>query len=84
MLAAGHESRRSTPVRLKVRIEAKRLTDPVTCERRDHCRQPSWSADIDYRSLRAGMRIQIYVVLTDKSALAQVVYVEPAWPRSVE
>jgi len=75
------ESRRSTRVPLKVWIEVKDLTEPLTCEGETivvnlHGARISTSVP-----LRVGMKIQIHVVLTDKRALAQVVYVDPDWPR---
>jgi hypothetical protein len=83
-MSLGHsdrESRRSTRVPLKVWIEAKGVTEPLTCEGETivvnlHGARISTSVP-----LRVGMKIQIHVVLTDKRALAQVVYVDPDWPR---
>jgi len=77
----ARESRRSTRVQLKVRIEAKGLTEPLTCEGETivvNLHGARMSASVP---LHVGTRIEIYVILTDKRALAQVVYVDPDWPR---
>ena len=78
---SDRESRRSTRVPLKVWIEAKGVTEPLTCEGETivvnlHGARISTSVP-----LLVGMTILIHVVLTDKRALAQVVYVDPDWPR---
>jgi hypothetical protein len=77
----ARESRRSTRVQLKVRIEAKGLTDPLTCEGETIVVNIHGARISTTVPLRVGMRIQIYVILTDKYALAQVVYVDPDWSR---
>jgi len=80
----ARESRKSTRVQLKVRIEAKGLTEPLTCEGKTIVVNLHGARMSTTMSLDVGMRIEIHVILTDKRALAQVVYVDPDWPRPVE
>jgi hypothetical protein len=77
----ARESRRSTRLRLKVRIEAKSLTEPLTCEGETIVVNHHGALISTTVPLRVGMRIEIHVILTDKRAPAQVVYVDPDWPR---
>jgi hypothetical protein len=74
------ESRRSTRVPLKVVISAQGLNEPLTCDgdtivvnrhgARISCTVP----------LQVGLKIEIYVIITDKRAAAEVVYVDPEHP----
>ncbi len=75
------ESRRSTRVRLKVRIQAQGVTEPLTCEGETIVVNRHGALISATVPLRVGMRIEIHVILTDQRALAQVVYVDPDWPR---
>jgi hypothetical protein len=77
----ARESRRSTRVQLKVRIQAKGLTEPLTCEGETIVVNLHGARMSTTVPLRVGMRIEIHVILTDKHAFAQVVYVDPDWPR---
>ena len=77
----ARESRRSTRVQLKVRIEAQGLTEPLTCEGETIVVNLHGARMSTTMPLRVGMRIEIHVTLTDKRALAQVVYVDPDFPR---
>ena len=75
------ESRRSTRVRLKVAIEAQGLTEPLTCEGETITVNLHGALLSTAVPLRVGMRIEIRVILTDKRASAEVVYVDPEHPR---
>lgn len=77
-------SRRSTRVRLKVRIDAKGLTEPLTCEGETLVVNRHGALIWATVPLRVGTRIEIHVILTDERGLAQVVYVDPDSPRTVE
>jgi len=77
----ARESRRSTRVQLKVGIEAEGLTEPLTCEGETIVVNLHGARMSTTVPLRVGMRIEIHVTLTDKRALAQVVYVDPDVPR---
>ena len=77
----AREPRRSARVQLKVRIEAKGLADPLTCEGETLVVNLHGARISTTAPLRVGMRIEIHVILTDKRALAQVVWVDPDWPR---
>ena len=64
---SDRQSRKSTRVPLKVWIEAKGVTEPLTCEGETivvnlHAARISTSVP-----LRVGMKIQIHVVRTDKT-----------------
>ena len=77
-MGAGHqESRRSTRVRMKVRIEAKGLAEPLTCEGETIVVSLHGALILTTVTLRVGMRIELHVILTGKRALADVVYVDP-------
>ena len=75
------ESRRSTRVPLRIIIVAKSLTEALTCDGETisvNRHGALISSDIQ---LRVGMKIEIHVILTDKRAHAEVVYVDPERPR---
>jgi phosphoribosylformylglycinamidine (FGAM) synthase PurS component len=75
------ESRRSTRVRMKVTIEVQSVTEPLTCEGETITVNLHGALISTTVPLRVGMRIEIHVILTDKRAAAQVVYVDPDRPR---
>ena len=77
----SRESRRSTRVRLKVEIEARGLTEPLTCEAETFVVNLHGALILTAVALRVGMTISIHVHLTDKLATAEVVYVDPDQPR---
>ena len=60
------ESRRSTRVQLTVRIEAKGLTEPLTCEGETIVVNLDGARMSTSVPVRVGTRIEIYVILTDK------------------
>lgn len=74
------ESRRSTRVPLKVVIRAQGVSEPVMCDGETiivnrHGARISCSVP-----LHVGLKIEIHVIMTDKRANAQVVYVDPERP----
>ena len=71
------ESRRSTRVRLKVRIEALGVSEPLTCEGETLVGNLHATLILTVDALRVGIKIGIHVLLTDKRAIADVVYVDP-------
>lgn len=75
------ESRRSTRVRLKVVIEARGITEPLACDGETLVVNLHGALIMTAVPLRVGMKIEIHVILTDKRAAAQVVYVDPDHPR---
>jgi len=75
------ESRRSTRVRLKVRIEVLGVSEPLTCEGETLVVNLHGALILTAVALRVGMKIGIHVLLTDKRAIADVVYVDPEQPR---
>jgi hypothetical protein len=75
------ESRRSTRVRLKVRIEALGVSEPLTCEGETFVVNLHGALILTALALRVGMKIGIHVLLTGKRAIADVVYVDPEQPR---
>ncbi len=60
------ESRRSTRVGLKVRIDVKGLAEPLTCEGETIVVNRHGALISTTVQLRVGMRVEIYVILTDK------------------
>lgn len=81
MTAGRRESRRSTRVRINVQIEAKGVADPIRCDGETIVVNRHGALILTTVGLRVGMRIELRVVLTGKSALADVVYVDPDHPR---
>ena len=79
--AVARESRRSTRVRLQVRIEALGMSEPLTCEGETLVFNLHGALILTSVGLRIGMKICIHVLLTDKRAMADVVYVDPEQPR---
>ena len=77
----ARESRRSTRVRMKIQIKAQDVAEPLTCDGETIVVNLQGALISTTVALRVGMRIEIHVILTDKRALAQVVYVDPEWPR---
>lgn len=75
------ESRRSTRVRLKVVIEAQSATESLTCEGETITVNLHGALISTAVALSVGMRIAIHVYLTDKRAMAEVVYVDSDQPR---
>jgi len=77
----ARENRRSTRVRIKIRIAAQAVTEPLVCEGETIVINLHGALISTSIPLRVGMRIEIHVMLTDKRALGQVVYVDPERPR---
>jgi len=77
----NRESRRSTRVRLKVRIEALGLSEPLICEGETFVVNLHGALILTAVALRVGMKIGIHVLLSGKRAIADVVYVDPDQPR---
>jgi len=76
------ESRRSTRVPLKIIIVAQSLTEPLTCDDGETIMVNRHGALISSTvPLRVGMKVEIHVIVTDKRARAEVVYVDPERPR---
>ena len=75
------EFRRSTRVPMKVVIEAKGVTQPLTCDGETivvNLHGALISTDVP---LRVGMKIQIHVFMTNTRGAADVVHVDPERPR---
>ena len=75
------DRRRSTRVRLKVAIEAQAAIEPLSCEGETVTVNLHGALITTLVPLRVGMRIEIRVILTDKRAAAEVVYIDPEQPR---
>ena len=75
------ESRRSTRVRLKVRIEALGVSEALTCEGETFVVNLHGALILTTVALRVGMKIGIHVLPTGKRTIADVVYVDPEQPR---
>jgi hypothetical protein len=74
------ESRRSTRVPLKVEIAARGVNEPVICDGETLVVNRHGALIVCAVPLRMGLRIEIHVILTDKRAAAEVVYVDPDRP----
>jgi hypothetical protein len=75
------EARRSTRVQLKVVIEAKGVTEPLTCDGETLVINLHGALISTAVPLRAGMKIQVHVLSTTIRAAADVVHVDPERPR---
>ena len=76
----AHESRRSTRVRLKVRIEVQGLGEPLASDGETIVVNRHGALIWTSFPLRVGLRIKIEVHLTGKRAQADVVYADPQQP----
>lgn len=79
--AIFHESRRSARVPLKVVIAVERGDQSWTCQGETIVVNLHGASIATLVGLSIGMRISIHVYMTDKSARALVVYVDPANPQ---
>jgi hypothetical protein len=75
------ELRRSTRVPLKIVIAAQGINEQLTCDGETIVVNRHGALISCTAPLRVEMKIEIYVLLTDKRALARVVYVDPERPR---
>jgi hypothetical protein len=75
------ESPGSMRVRLQLQIKAEGVSEPLTCEGETIVVNRHGALISTTVRLRVGMKIEIRVIQTDRRALAQVVYVDPDWPR---
>jgi hypothetical protein len=71
------EARRSTRVPLKVVIVARSVSDPLTCDGETIVVNRHGALISCTVPLRVGLKIEIHVVMTDKKANAEVVYIDP-------
>lgn len=77
---SDHETRRSTRVAIKIRVEASGISEPLTCEGETVVVNRHGALISTTLALQLGMKMEIHVILTDKRARAQVVYVNPDSP----
>jgi hypothetical protein len=80
MSQIGGNSRRSTRVPLKVVISAKGVGHPLTSDGETIVVNRHGALVSCTVPLRVGLEIEVHVIMTDKSAAAKVVYVEPERP----
>jgi len=73
----ARENRRSTRVRMEIRIAAQAVAEPLVCDGETIVINLHGALISTSIPLRVGMRVEIHVLLTDKRALGQVVYVDP-------
>jgi hypothetical protein len=74
------ETRRSTRVPLKVVVAAHGLTEPLTCDGETIVVNRHGALISSTAPLHVGLKIEITVIITDKRAPAEVVYVHPERP----
>lgn len=75
------EARRSTRVPLKVVIEAVEANKSLKCDGETIVVNRHGALICTSVPLRVEMKIEIHVIVTDKRALAKVIYVDPERPR---
>lgn len=75
------ESRRSTRVALKVVIAAQGIIEPLTSDGETIIVNRHGALIFCTAPLRVGLKIEIHVIMTDKRAGAEVVYVDPERPQ---
>jgi hypothetical protein len=75
------ESLGSMRVRLQLQIKVEGVSDPLTCGGETIVVNRHGALISTMVRLRVGMKIEVRVIQTDRRALAQVVYVDPDWPR---
>ena len=66
---------------MKIRIAAQAVAEPLVCDGETILINLHGALISTSIQLGVGMRIEIHVILTDKRALGQVVYVDPDQPR---
>jgi hypothetical protein len=74
------DSRRSTRVPLKVVISAHGLSEPLTCDGETIVVNRHGALISSTVPLRMGLKIEIHVIITDKRAKAEVVFLHPERP----
>ena len=80
MLQGRRDARRSTRVPLKVVISARSLSEPLTCDGETIVVNRHGALIRSTVPLAFGLKIEIYVTITDKRANADVVYVDANRP----
>ena len=74
------ESRRSTRVPLKVVISAQGLNEPITCDGETIVVNRHGALISSTAPLRMGLKIEVHVIMTDKRAKAEVVFLDAERP----
>ena len=74
------DSRRSTRVPLKVVISGLGLSEPLTCDGETIVVNRHGALISSTVPLRMGLKIEIHVIITDKRAKAEVVYLDSERP----
>jgi hypothetical protein len=74
------ESRRSTRVPLKVVISARGVSEALTCDGETLVVNRHGALICSTIPLRIGLKIEVHVIITAKSAKAEIVYVDPERP----
>lgn len=74
------EARRSTRVPLKVVISAQGLSEPLTCDGETVVVNRHGALVSCTVPLRMALKIEIHVIMTDKRANAEIVYIDAEQP----
>ena len=74
------ETRRSTRVPLKVLISAQGISEPLTCDGETVVVNRHGALISSTVPLRMGLKLEIHVIITDKRASAEVIYVDAERP----
>ena len=74
------DARRSTRVPLKVVISAQAVSEPLTCDGETIVVNRHGALISSTVPLRMGLKIEVHVIMTDKRAPAEVVYLDAEQP----
>ena len=74
------ESRRSTRVPLKVVISAQAVSEPLTCDGETIVVNRHGALIASTVPLRVGLKVEVHVIITDKRAKAEVIYLDAERP----
>ena len=74
------DARRSTRVPLKVVISAQAVSEPLTCDGETIVVNRHGALISGTVPLRMGLKIEVHVIMTDKRAPAEVVYLDAEQP----
>ena len=74
------ESRRSTRVPLKVVISAQAVSEPLTCDGETIVVNRHGALISSTVPLRMGLKVEVHVIITAKSAKAEIVHVDSERP----
>lgn len=78
---SDHETRRSTRIPIRIRVQTCGVSEPISCEGETVVVNRHGALISTSLALHVGIEIEIHVIVTDKRARAQVVYVNRKSPQ---